>query len=377
MGTRVDPDPHDRNLGDRPIPHAFSVRRPSSARRRRISTRVPPPWGATTSNSPPHRSVSSRAIASPRPDPPAGAPGPRWKRSVTTLRSDSAMPGPWSRTATTAVGPRGDLDLNRPRRVDERVVDQVVEDLIEVSGIGAHAGRPVGGHREGRPRSPARSCQRSIAAVPDRRRRPRWRHPPRSHGRPAACGPRYRPCDRPRGRRHPACRRSSGSSLPSAARSIRSFMPVSGVRSWCEAFETKDRCASNVRSTRSAISSNEVASSRTSSGPAHGRLGWTDRPVRVGGRVGQPGEGSRQRPGDHECDEHADRKAGEADHDDLIVIVRIESLTRCTSSVIRTAPTIDGRPPASSTIGADASSRSRSSPGRGAPGHRVDRPRAP
>ena len=62
--------------------------------------------------------------------------------------------------------------------------------------------------------------------------------------------------------------RSAGSSVSAITASNRSFIPVSGVRSWCEAFATNSRWARTVRSSRPAISSNERPSSTISLGPA-------------------------------------------------------------------------------------------------------------
>ena len=83
------------------------------------------------------------------------------------------------------------------------------------------------------------------------------------------------------GRSTRAVRRSSSASLLRPARpaeppsaeiaSSRSRRPVSGVRSWCDAFATNSRCASMLRSRSAAIWLKERASTRSSSGPSSGR----------------------------------------------------------------------------------------------------------
>ncbi len=95
--------------------------------------------------------------------------------------------------------------------------------------------------------------------------------------------------DRSRASRSVSCsaavssRSTSGSRLLSAAASRRSRRPVSGVRSWCDAFATNSRCPRSVLAMRSVMSLKAVATSRCSAEPSTlaraSRSPWATRPA--------------------------------------------------------------------------------------------------
>ena len=159
--------PRDRPGRSRPEPGSASrVALPRSAHEREatgtgLRCGCRHPRRSATVSAPPHFSARSRAIARPRPEPPAGAPVPgRSARSPAPfLGGDAAARGraPRRTPALRAAG----LELDRSGRVGDRVVEQVVEDLVDVGRV-AWAVPPARRRRERR--APGRGA-RSLPAL--------------------------------------------------------------------------------------------------------------------------------------------------------------------------------------------------------------------
>ena len=133
------------------------------------------------------------------------------------------------------------------RRVVQRVLRQVVEDRGEVLGRRGH-------HRRRRPAPPCSSCPTAPPALPA----PAAASITSATSSGCAAGrspppARVSSSDSRRASRSVSCsaaassRSHLGSRLFSAAASSRSRSPVSGVRSWCDAFATNSRCPRRVR----------------------------------------------------------------------------------------------------------------------------------
>ena len=109
---------------------ASTGRRPPRARHPRLATRI--------DAEPPQRRASVSTIARPSPVPGRSV-RPRRKRSKTCRSSPAGTPGPSSRTASRPVVVPGRPSRVVPaRRVDERVLDQVVEHDRHVLLPGPH-----------------------------------------------------------------------------------------------------------------------------------------------------------------------------------------------------------------------------------------------
>ena len=114
-------------------------------------------------------------------------------------------------------------------------------------------------------------------------------------------------------------RSTSGSRLLSAAASSRSRRPVSGVRSWCDAFATNSRWPRSVVAMRSVMSLNAVATSRCSVEPSTFARASRSPSVHAPRGAGEAAEGLGERageePGDHQAEQQRhDAHADERDH---------------------------------------------------------------
>ena len=140
--------------------------------------------------------------------------------------------------------------------------------------------------------------------------------------------------DRCLARPRPPCLRRPARSPPSRSRS-----PVSGVRSWCEAFATKSRWAATFAPSVPAIWLNDRASDATSLGPGGIRPGAEVSPPQANGGLLEPAHRARER-GREEPGERQGRRRRPPDRS-----ARAPSQLRCTrdriaasGSEIRTAP---------------------------------------
>ena len=285
-------------------------------RGKRTRTSVPSRSPSPIVTVPPHLEASSWAIARPRPEPPAGAPRP----AEEALRDAPPLVGrdPGAAVAHRdpcglRVGPGGDAD--RPGGVRDRVVDQDVQDLVHVGGVGRRRRRrrrcavssawfvaARSRHRETVRRAAAAQVDVGRLALLD------------PVGASRAVAPRSRPVGPPRRRRPPVAGAAPGRPWPPVADSSRSFIPVSGVRSWCEAFATNSRCARTVASRRAAIASNDRPRSWTSRGAPHvARARGEVAVAQAMGGAGQPLDRLRDRSRERERDDDAGEHGGAAD----------------------------------------------------------------
>ena len=245
----------------------------STGRSRRSTAPVVPAGGSTKRTVPPCRVATQRAMASPRPVPPAAALLGSWarvpNRSNARSRSPDGTPGPSSAISSrqrpsSVVG--ADPDRAAVGSVPDGVVEQVDDQLAQPGPVGPHgqpvgdvdgeADGPAGGHQLGdglvQQRRPRR---RRPAAAARRRRRPATARGGRRPGR-SASGPGPPP---PRGGpRRPG-------TTPSARFSRTAVSPASGVRSSWDTVATRARCSWSTVSSSVAIWLNARASSPTSS----------------------------------------------------------------------------------------------------------------
>ena len=195
----------------------------------------PPARAVPRGSTPPWRSAIQRAIARPRPVPPAGASGARQNRSNTCSRCVGVDARPLVLDGQPRPGPDRDRHPAARRRVADRVVDE------DRRPAGAAAPRRRGRARARRPAPAARRAPRPRAPAtrPPRPRRargpcrsPRARRRRRRSARAAAGRRRATPSGWPprRGRRAPGPP-SAGSARPRRSSAIAARVIVSGVRS--------------------------------------------------------------------------------------------------------------------------------------------------
>ena len=225
------------------------------------------------------RRANSRPIARPRPKPPS-APGwlPRRKRSKTSSRSSSGMPGPWSSTAMTGVAPlrptvttTGSAGGENRRALSTRI--RTTRATLPGSPIAQHGPsvcswrssiRPAGARSSNSAttaRQSSRSWTGSLRSSTSASRRDRSSRSEASpFSRRACCCAR---CVWPRASGRSggtvARSRSSSSSIP--------WSEASGVRSSCDAVATKFRRARSCCRRRDCIREKARLRSPTSSRP--------------------------------------------------------------------------------------------------------------
>ena len=133
-------------------------------------------------------------------------------------------------------------------------------------------------------------------------------------------------------------RSTSGSRLLSAAASRRSRRPVSGVRSWCDAFATNSRCPRSVLAIRAVMSLNAVATSRCSVEPSTlaraSRSPWATRPA----VAARPRIGFAREPASSQATTRPSSSASAPTPASAITSSRCSLFTASTLWVTRTAP---------------------------------------